>query len=108
MTIEEIWEKSLSIIEEKVGSNIFELWFRPIKPLHIKEQQVTLEVPNRFFKEWIEDYYPILVNEVIEKILGHPVTLKYKISEKEAPDIKRMEAKLENRKTRLASRGIYL
>ncbi len=108
MTIEEIWEKSLSIIEEKVGSNIFELWFRPIKPLQIKEQQVTLEVPNRFFKEWIEDYYPILVNEVIEKILGHPVTLKYKISEKEAPDIKRMEAKLENRKTRLASRGIYL
>ena len=108
MTIEEIWEKSLSIIEEKVGSNIFELWFRPIKPLQIKEQQVTLAVPNRFFKEWIEDYYPILVNEVIEKILGHPVTLKYKISEKEAPDIKRMEAKLENRKTRLASRGIYL
>ena len=108
MTIEEIWEKSLSIIEEKVGSNIFELWFRPIKPLQIKEQQVTLAVPNRFFKEWIEDYYPILVNEVIEKILGHPVTLKYNISEKEAPDIKRMEAKLENRKTRLASRGIYL
>lgn len=108
MTIEDIWDKSLSILEEKVGSNIFELWFRPIKPLQIKEQQVTLEVPNRFFKEWIEDYYPILVNEVIEKILGHPVTLKYKISEKEAPDIKRMEAKLENRKTRLASRGIYL
>ncbi|MFA4830034.1 MAG: chromosomal replication initiator protein DnaA [Thermodesulfovibrionales bacterium] len=108
MTIEDIWDKSLSIIEEKVGSNIFELWFRPIKPLQIKEQQVTLEVPNRFFKEWIEDYYPILVSEVIEKILGHPVTLKYKISEKEAPDIKRMEAKLENRKTRLASRGIYL
>lgn len=108
MTIEEIWDKSLSIIEEKVGSNIFELWFRPIKPLQIKEQQVTLEVPNRFFKEWIEDYYPILVNEVLEKLLGHPVTLKYKISEKEAPDIKRMEAKLENRKTRLASRGIYL
>lgn len=108
MTIEEIWDKSLSIIEEKVGSNIFELWFRPIKPLQIKEQQVTLEVPNRFFKEWIEDYYPILVNEVLEKILGHPVTLKYKISEKEAADIKRMEAKLENRKTRLASRGIYL
>ncbi|KAF0145368.1 MAG: chromosomal replication initiator protein DnaA [Nitrospirae bacterium] len=108
MTIEEIWDKSLSIIEEKVGSNLFELWFRPIKPLQIKEQQVTLEVPNRFFKEWIEDYYPILVNEVLEKLLGHPVTLKYKISEKEAPDIKRMEAKLENRKTRLASRGIYL
>lgn len=108
MNIEEIWEKGLSIIEEKIGSNIFELWIRPIKLLQIKEQQINLEVPNRFFKEWIEDYYPTLINEVLEGILGHPVTLKYKIAEKQNADIKKMEAKLENRKTRLASRGIYL
>jgi len=108
MNIEDIWAKSRSIIEAKIGNNIFELWIKPIKPLQLKDQQVTLEVPNRFFKEWIEDYYPTLINEVLEGILGHPVTLKYKISEKETADVKRMEAKLENRKTRLASRGIYL
>jgi len=108
MNIEDIWVKSRSIIEAKIGNNIFELWIKPIKPLQLKDQQVTLEVPNRFFKEWIEDYYPTLINEVLEGILGHPVTLKYKISEKETADVKRMEAKLENRKTRLASRGIYL
>lgn len=106
--MEDIWEKSLSKIEEKIGSNVFDLWIRPIKPLNIKDQQVFLEVPNRFFKEWIEDYYPTLINEVLEGLLGHPVVLKYKVAEKETPDVKRMEAKLENRKTRLASRGIYL
>lgn len=108
MNIEDIWEKSLSIIEEKIGNNIFELWIKPIKPLQLKEQQVTLEVPNRFFKEWIEDYYPALISEVLEGILGHTITLRYKIAEKEAADVKRMEAKLESRKTKLASRGIYL
>ncbi len=108
MTIEEIWDKSLSKIEEKIGSNVFELWIKPMKPLQLKDQQVTLEAPNRFFKEWIEDSYPSLINEVLEGILGHAVTIKYKVSEKEAADIKRMEAKLENRKSRLASRGIYL
>lgn len=108
MAIEEIWEKSLSTIEEKVGINIFELWFRPIKPLQIKDQQITLEVPNRFFKEWIEDYYPNLINEVVEGIVGHTITLRYKLSEKETTEVKKMEAKLESRKTRLASKGIYL
>jgi len=108
MDLEEIWEKSLSLIEAKVGNNIFELWFKPMKPVQLKEQQVTLEVPNRFFKEWIEDYYPTLINEVVEGLLGHTVTLKYKISEKQAADIKKLEAKLESRKTRLANRGIYL
>jgi chromosomal replication initiator protein len=108
MTIAEIWDKSLSKIEEKIGSSIFDLWVRPIKPVQLKDQQLTLEVPNRFFKEWIEDYYPTLINETIEGIMGSPVTLKYKIAEKEAADIKRMEARLESRKTKLASKGIYL
>ncbi|MBI4691247.1 MAG: chromosomal replication initiator protein DnaA [Nitrospirae bacterium] len=108
MNIEEIWEKSLLKIEEKIGSSIFELWIKPIKPVQLKDQQVVLEVPNRFFKEWIEDYYPMLINEVVEGIAGYPVTFKYKIAEKETADIKRIEARLENRKTKLASRGIYL
>ncbi|MBI4685742.1 MAG: chromosomal replication initiator protein DnaA [Nitrospirae bacterium] len=108
MTVEDVWEKSRSIIEEKVGSNIFDLWIRPIKSVQIKDQQVTLEVPNRFFKEWIEDYYPNLMSETFEGVLGQAVAVRYKISEKEAADIKRMEARLENRKTRLANRGIYL
>ncbi len=108
MTIEEVWEKSLSIIEDKIGNNVFDLWIKPIKALQLKEQQLTLEVPNRFFKEWIEDYYPALINEVVEGFLGHAVTVKFKISEKQTAEIKKMEAKIENRKTRLASRGIYL
>ncbi|NCO83121.1 MAG: chromosomal replication initiator protein DnaA [Nitrospirae bacterium CG_4_10_14_3_um_filter_44_29] len=108
MTLEEIWGKSLLKIEEKIGTNIFELWIKPIRPVQLKEQQFTLEVPNRFFKEWIEDYYPTLINETLEGILGRAVTLKYRIAEKQVAEIKRIEAKLESRKTRLANRGIYL
>lgn len=108
MILEEIWGKSLSKIEEKIGTSIFELWIKPIKPVQLKEQQLTLEVPNRFFKEWIEDYYPNLIIEILEGLLGHAVTLKYRVAEKQAAEIKRIEARLENRKTRLASRGIYL
>ena len=67
-----------------------------------------IRVPNRFFKEWIEDYYPTLITEILEGMLGHAVTLKYRVAEKQATEIKRIEARLENRKTRLASRGIYL
>ncbi|MCE5195003.1 MAG: chromosomal replication initiator protein DnaA [Nitrospiraceae bacterium] len=116
MNIDELWEKCLTTIEEKVGNNLFELWFKPIKPLQLsdfrkgdKEQLITVEVPNRFFKEWIEDSYPVLISDVLEGMLGNPINIKLKIAEKEKNiEIKRMEAKLENRKTKLASKGIYL
>lgn len=108
MSFEEIWHKSLSIIEKKVGLSVFELWFKPIKLAQLKDQNALMEIPNRFFKEWIEDYYPMLLPEAIESVVGHPVTVRFRIAEKVDAEIKKMDARLEGRKQRLASKGIYL
>jgi len=105
----EVWEKTLEEIEGKVGSQAFELWFKPIKLIHIKDQAATLEVPNKFFKEWIEDHYPGLLTEVLEKRLKRQVLLKYKVFEREEDTaIRKIETKMETRKAKLASRGIFL
>ena len=108
MTPEEIWNKSLVQIEEKVGNNIIDLWFRPIKLSQFKEQQATVEIPNRFFKDWIEDNYPDIIAESIGTILKYPVTVRYKIAEKMDPTVRKMDMRMETRRQKLASRGIYL
>jgi len=108
MILEDIWNNSLSKIEERIGSNVVELWFRPIKLSQVKEQQVTLDIPNRFFKDWIEDSYPDIIAESLEGILGYPVTVRFRIAEKIDPDVKKKDIRLESRKQRLATRGIYL
>ncbi|MFZ6017495.1 MAG: chromosomal replication initiator protein DnaA [Nitrospirota bacterium] len=108
MTLEEIWNKSLNKIEGKISSNVLELWFKPLRIFQIKEQQATIEAPNKFFKDWIEDNYPNVIAEAIETVLGQPVTLRYKIAEKIDATVKKMDARLEIRRHRLANRGIYL
>ncbi len=108
MNTEEVWSKGLTTIAQKVGGSLFELWFKPMKLLQIKDKAATLEIPNRFFKEWIEDYYPTVITEAIEGVLGYPVTVKYKTAEKEDAALRKMDTKLENRRTKLANRGIYL
>ncbi len=108
MTIDEIWHKSLSKIEGKVGNSIFDLWFKPIRLFNLKDQTATLEIPNRFFKEWIEDSYPNLLKEAIEIVVGYPVALRYKIEEKQQNNQRKIIEKLENRRIKLASKGIYL
>lgn len=108
MTLEEIWNNSLSKIEEKVGDHATELWFRPIKIFQVKEQQIIIDIPNRFFKDWIEDNYPNLIEETIGGILGYPVSVNYRIAEKINPVVKKMDMRLENRRQKLASKGIYL
>ena len=108
MKIEDIWNKSLLIIEKNVGSGIIDLWFSPIKLTQIRENYVVMDIPNKFFKDWIEDNYPDILSETIGKILGYPVTVKYRIAAKTEPSVKKFDMKLENRRQKLASRGIYL
>ncbi len=108
MNIEEIWNKSLLKIQGKVDNNVLDLWFKPIKLSALKDQTATLDIPNRFFKEWIEDSYPNLIKESIESVIGNPLTLKYRIEERQPNAQKKISEKLENRRIRLASRGIYL
>jgi chromosomal replication initiator protein len=106
--LDDIWKNSLSKIEERVGNNAIDLWFRPVKLSHLKEQQVTLDIPNKFFKDWIEDNYPDLLQETLGGVLGYPVTIRYRIVEKVDPDVRKKDMRLENRRQKLASRGIYL
>lgn len=108
MNLEEIWNNSLLKIEGKVGNGVFDLWFKPIKITSIKDQTVTLEIPNRFFKEWIEDSYPTLIKDSLETVVGYPITLKYKVEEKQDVTQQKIISQLENKRIRLANKGIYL
>ncbi len=108
MSLEEIWNNVLLKIEERVGKSTIDLWFKPIKLFQIKEQQATLDIPNRFFKDWIEDNYPDMLPEIFSNILGNSVGVKFRIVQKVDPDIKKKDIKMENRRQKLASRGIYL
>lgn len=108
MNIEEIWNKSLLVLRDKVGDSAYDLWFKPIRLLQLRDAVATLEIPNRFFKEWIEDYHPSLIKNALEETTGAPVTLKYKIEEKQpSVQVKQIE-KLENKRIRLANKGVYL
>jgi len=106
MNLEDIWNKSLLRLEEKVGSSIAELWFKPIKLLQLKEHQATIDIPNRFFRDWIEENYPDLIAESLGNTLGLPIEISYKTEEKLDPVVKKMDMKLENRRQSLAKRGI--
>jgi chromosomal replication initiator protein len=109
MNIEEAWTKTIDAIGTKVGTQAFDLWFRPLKLVQFQDHNVILEVPNKFFKEWIEDHYPGIIPETIKEFVKAEVSVKYKVFEKkEAPAIKKIETKQENRRVKLASRGIFL
>jgi chromosomal replication initiator protein len=106
--VDEVWKKAALRIAERVGESVYQLWFTPMKMVQLKDQTAVLEIPNRFFKEWIEDSYAGIITEEISKILGYAVGLKYRTAEREDAALRRLDSKMETRRTKLASRGIHL
>lgn len=104
----EIWDKSLRLIREEVGESVFDLWFMPIKPLEFVDNKLVLEIPNKFFKEWIEDYHPTIIQDILEKVSSRAIDVIFKLAVKESAEKARQEEKLEHRKSRLARKGIHL
>ncbi len=108
MKIDEIWNKSLVSIEKKVGTNVFDLWFKPIVLTTLKEHTATIGIPNRFYKEWIEDTYPGIIKDSLETTLGYPIDIKYYIEEKSKKKQRTQSEQIETRRKRLVNKGVYL
>ena len=64
-------------IKQRVGKATFETWFAPIKLKSGGDRGVVLEVPDAFFKDWIEAHYQDTVSEVLTE-LGNlkPISLE--------------------------------
>ena len=77
------WENCLSLIKSKINIQSYITWFKPIKATQFKNKTLTLQVPNKFFYEWIEEHYIELLNEVIVKVLGDEGKIEYEISKKQ-------------------------
>lgn len=57
----ELWQKVLLSIKEKVNPQSFETWIKPIKPVSLQDNDLKIQVPNRFFRDWIQENYLSLI-----------------------------------------------
>jgi len=65
-----LWEKSLHIIKDKVSQQNFDTWIRPIKISSLEGSNITLNVPNKFFKDWLMENYHAVIKEALASIAG--------------------------------------
>ncbi len=75
----QIWVDCLGEVKSNVSVNAFNRWFKPIKPIQFKESVLTIQVPNPFFYEYLEEHYVDILRTAISKVLGSKGRLKYQI-----------------------------
>ncbi|MGA2465944.1 MAG: chromosomal replication initiator protein DnaA [Thermodesulfobacteriota bacterium] len=77
--MEEIWSKVIDSLKERVGQQNFDIWIKPIRFISMDGEMVELEVPNRFFKEWINEHYSPHIKEAFSFLTQKPCHLQFQI-----------------------------
>ena len=78
-SFESIWDNCLTVIKDNVSIQAFKTWFEPIKPVKLKSNILTIQVPSQFFYEWLEEHYVDLLKKTIRKEIGSEAKLEYSI-----------------------------
>jgi chromosomal replication initiator protein len=80
MSVKVIWKSCLDELGNRVGPQLFNTWFRPITLIGGNETSIELEVPNKFFLDWIQEHYLSLIKDVLNGVTNRQYSLNWKIS----------------------------
>ena len=71
-----VWQKAGDRIRDALGQVGYETWIGPLTFVGLQDKTATIEAPNRFFREWVNDRYLDLIRQTISAEVGEPVEIK--------------------------------
>lgn len=79
VTANSVWDKCLSFIKDNIAEDAYNTWFLPIRPGKLINNVLTIQVPSKFFYEWLEEHYIKILKSALQKELGGDAKLVYSI-----------------------------
>jgi chromosomal replication initiator protein len=73
------WKNCLDIISKNVNPQSFRTWFEPIKPIRLNGYALVIQVPNKFFYEWLEENFANVMKHALISVIGNEARLEYHI-----------------------------
>ncbi|MGB5555796.1 MAG: chromosomal replication initiator protein DnaA [Flavobacteriaceae bacterium] len=77
VTANSVWNNCLAFIQDNIQPQAFKTWFEPIKPVKLSENALSIQVPSKFFYEWLEEHYVKILKVALTRELGETAKLVY-------------------------------
>jgi chromosomal replication initiator protein len=62
------WQEILGYLKVKVNTQSYQTWLRPTRFSHVNHEEIVVRVPNREFRDWIQEHYGSLINEALSQL----------------------------------------
>ncbi|MGB0981410.1 MAG: chromosomal replication initiator protein DnaA [Winogradskyella sp.] len=79
ITAKSVWNNCLIFIKDNIQPQAYKTWFEPIDAVKIAGNALSIQVPSKFFYEWLEEHYVKILKVALTKELGTDAKLVYVI-----------------------------
>ena len=79
-----LWDKVLSKIEKKISKPSFDTWLKSTKAHSLQGDTLTIQAPNEFARDWLEERYSQLIAGILYEITGEELGVKFIIPQSQS------------------------
>lgn len=76
-TAQSVWGNCLLFIKDNIQPQAYKTWFEPIDAVKLADKALSIQVPSKFFYEWLEEHYVKILKVALQKELGDTAKLVY-------------------------------
>lgn len=77
---EDLWEKALGEFQKQFGKQNYETWIKPIHFGARNKNEIRLDVPNKFFRDWLAEHFLEQLENVLSSIARHELTVQLQVN----------------------------
>jgi chromosomal replication initiator protein len=82
-TREQLWDHVLTQLKPELKDETFDLWLKPLRAIRSEKDEFVLQVPNRFFSDWIKAHYQNRIEKLLSQMAEHPLHLVFETQDDE-------------------------
>ncbi len=80
MDLERVWKQAQEVLRGMLNTDLFNLWFAPIRAVKFEGDTITLEVANDFCEVWLKENYLGLLKDVLTHTVGQEIQVTFIVS----------------------------
>jgi len=78
----ELWNEALAEIKARIGKQNYDSWIKPARFASRGKNEIVLEVPNKFFRDWLTEHYLKEIENVLTTITKNDMVVTFEINPK--------------------------
>jgi chromosomal replication initiator protein len=82
-----LWQRAADRMRDELGQVGYETWIGPLNFVAQQGSTITIEAPNRFFRDWVNDRYLSLMRAALSEEAGGQIEVRLTLGENAAAPV---------------------